>query len=74
MYIDGVSRYMTHIFFMYRCNSLIDFGGKMADMLSFSVVSSGEKVLCGQAVKTKHSGKTKCDVSTHKPTVLQYMI
>lgn len=55
MYIDDVFRYTTHIFFMYRCNSLIDFGGEMNDMLSFSVVSSGEKVLCGRTVKTKHS-------------------
>lgn len=55
MYIDDVFRYMTHIFFMYRCNSHIDIAGEMDDMLSFSVVSSGGKVLCGQTVKTKHS-------------------
>lgn len=44
MYIDDVFRYMTHIFFMYRLNSLIDFGGETNDMLRFSVVSSGDKV------------------------------
>lgn len=41
MYIDDVFRYMKHIFFMYRCNSLIGFGGEMNDMLSVSVVSGG---------------------------------
>jgi len=44
MYINDVFRYMKHIFFMYRCNSLIGFGGEMNDMLSVSVrtvVSSG---------------------------------
>lgn len=48
MYINDVFRYMKHIFFMYRCNSLIGFGGEMNDMLSVSVrtvVSSGETVL-----------------------------
>lgn len=32
MYINDVFRYMKHIFFMYRCNSLIGFGGEMNDV------------------------------------------
>lgn len=48
MYND-VFRYMKHIFFMYRCNSVIGFGGQMIDILSVSVVSGVE--ICGQTVK-----------------------
>lgn len=43
MYIFDVSRYIKHIFFMYRCNSLIGFGGEMNDVLCASVVS-GKRV------------------------------
>lgn len=45
MYIADVFQYMKHIFFMYRCNSRIGFGEEMNDMLSVSVVSSGEMFL-----------------------------
>lgn len=48
MYKD-VFRYMKHIFFMYRCNSLIGFGGQINDMLSVSVVSG--VAICRQTVK-----------------------
>lgn len=40
---------MKHIFFMYRCNSLIGFGGQMNDMFSISVVSGA--AIRGQTVK-----------------------
>lgn len=55
MYINDVFRYIKHIFFMYRCNSLLGFGGKMNDMLSVSVVSSGETVFVDKLSKIKHS-------------------
>lgn len=43
MCIFDVFRYIKHIFFMYRCNSLIGFGEEMNDVLCTSVVS-GEGV------------------------------
>lgn len=55
MYINGVFRYMKHIFFMYRCNSLLGFGGELNDMLSVSVVSGGKTVFVDKLSKTKHS-------------------
>lgn len=50
---------------MYRCNSLLGFGGKMNDMLSVSVVSSGETVFVDKLSKIKHSWLTTFDISRH---------
>lgn len=54
---------------MYRCNSLISFGGEMNDMLSVSVVSGGKR-FCGQTVRTKHSWWTTFDISRRTHTTV----
>lgn len=74
MYINDVFRYMKHIFFMYRCNSLIGFGGEMNDMLSVSVVSSGEMVLWTKSQKSKQSTPDRQHLTYQDIHILQYML